>query len=85
MIKFSLFFLLDRLVHSQRQSAFQTLSLKLAGELVRFSAIALVNERIRVAAARAVEFCPAFRAALLGIKVRFREVCLDLVVERSVV
>ena len=82
MILISLF---NDLVYRQRQRALQTLSLQLAGKLVRFAAVALVNERIRVAAARAVEFRPTFRAALLGIKVRFREVGLYFIVECSVV
>ncbi len=85
MILTSLFSLFYNLIDRQSQRALQTLSLQLAGELVRLAAVALVDERIRVAAAGAVEFRPAIRAAPFGIEVRFREICLDLVVERSVV
>ena len=51
---------------------------------MRCAAVALVNEGVCVAAARAVEFRPAAAAALFAVNMSFREIGFDVGVEVAV-
>ena len=76
---------LDCTVGGEGYRTFQTLLLHFTGELVGLLHIALILEAVRVAAAGAEELRPAVAAAFLAVNVYLGEICLDVVVECSIV